>query len=293
MIALVGVAVAACGSDDRRQATADVEPTTTMTAAGTMTATATTTAEAPTPTSTSTSTSTPISVTSPLNEPATVSEPADRITDAAVVVWIGGSDVMLDDRDLPAAVGARVESIDDRPLLLVGDTMIAPTVDDVRTRVSSAAERDVDGVIVALNPSWIHWDGAACAGLQPNDARYACLMTPVSASATAANSVELTALFDTIVATGLPAYLYTIPHSADALASPLTGGLVTEVEAEMAAFDPGVDRLEFVGIFNRGLDGMSEGDGFINIVHPSVAGVERLADWLATDLVRFWRDVGL
>jgi hypothetical protein len=285
-----GLLVAACGGGSDRgddAAATDVPPIATAATAATSPSTG------PPAAPTSTSTSTTDAVETSLDDPAVVTEPADRITDDAVVTWIGGSDVVLDDRDLPAAVNARVGTIGDRPLTLVADTLIAPTVADVRARVSRAADRGVHGLIVALNPSWVHWDGSSCDGMTPKEVRYACLMSPASAEVTDRNAAELTALVDAVVATDLPAYLYVIPHSTDALAHPELAGPITSAEAALLALDPGVDRVELVGIFNRGLDGMTEGDGFINIVHPDVVGVDRLADWLAADLIRFWTDTGL
>jgi hypothetical protein len=298
----VGLLVAACGGTEDTADVAVVTPASTTTdtiapptasqSAGAMGTT--NTPPTTTPPSTSPTTTSPTSPASTLDQPAVVTEPADRITEAAVVAWIGGSDVVLDDRDLPAAVDSRIDAIGDRPLLLVADTMIAPTVADVRDRVVAAAARGVEGLIVALNPSWVQWDGASCEGMTPKEVRYACLMTPVSAEVMATNAAALAELVDAVVATGLPAYLYVIPHSADSLSNPLIRDLIADAETAMATFDPGVDHVELVTpIFNRGLAGMGEGDGFINIVHPSVVGVERLADWLAAELLRFWTEAGL
>lgn len=216
--------------------------------------------------------------------------PAERIDNEVVVTWIGGSHVEIDDRSLPAAVRARLPRLGTRPLTIVADVRTAPLPADIELRVERAAAQGTDGLIVPLNVSWVRWDGAPnCDGLTPAYVFYACILEPPDVATAQRLLDDVRSLVGTIVATRLPAYIYIIPHSAESLADPLVADLITGAEADLASLDPGLDRIEFgTEIPTRGLSNMREGIEFFDMVHPTVAGVEALADLLAPEFERFF-----
>lgn len=225
-----------------------------------------------------------------IDEPATATTPADRLEDGVHITWIGGSDIDHDGRSIPAAVMARSPMIGDRPLLVFADTKIAPLPAEVETRVEQAAERNVDGLVVILNPSWLSWDGHdACAGIVPAHDYYACVLEPLPGTDVGSLRDDVSSLVDTVVDTGLPAYLYVIPHSAESLAHPELGPRLEATEAQFADLDPEVKRVEYIGhIFSRDLEPLHEGVEFNDMVHPSEFGVEVLADHFIAEFVRFF-----
>ena len=225
-----------------------------------------------------------------IDEPATVTTPADRVDEAVHLTWIGGSDIDLDGRSIPDAVMARTPMIGDRPLVVVADTKIAPLPGEVEARVEQAAARNVDGLVVILNPSWLSWDGHdECSGIAPAHAYYACVLEPLPATDVDALRDDVRSLVDTIVATGLPAYLYVIPHSAESLADPELEPRLAATEAQFADLDPGLSRIEYIGhILSRDLEPLREGIEFNDMVHPSEIGVDMLADHFAAEFVRFF-----
>ena len=225
-----------------------------------------------------------------IDEPATVTTPADRVDEAVHITWIGGSDIDLDGRSIPAAVMARSPMIGDRPVVVAADTRIAPLPGEVEAGVEQAAARNVDGLVVILNPSWLSWDGhEACTGINPAHAYYACVLEPLPSTDVDALRDDVRSLVDTIVDTGLPAYLYVIPHSAESLADPDLDRRLTATESLFAELDPGLDRIEYIDyIISRDLEPLREGIEFIDMVHPTEAGVDILADHFAAEFVRFF-----
>jgi hypothetical protein len=223
-----------------------------------------------------------------IDEPATVTSVADRVDDALQIAWIGGSELELDDRSLPDAVAARNPVAGDRPLHVFADTKIAPLPREVAARVERAAERNMDGLVVILNPSWLSWDGhTECSGIALPHDFYACVLTPQPETDVAALRAEVRELIDTIVRTGLPAYVYVIPHSAESLADPALAPLLAATEAQFTDLDPAVARIEFIGhIVSRDLEPLREGAEFNDMVHPSASGVERLADFFTGEFAR-------
>lgn len=225
-----------------------------------------------------------------IDEAATVTTPADRVDEAVHITWIGGSDIDLDGRSIPDAVMARAPMIDERPIVVVADTKIAPLPAEVEARVEQAAARNVDGLVVILNPSWLSWDGhEECSGIAPAHDYYACVLEPLPDTDVEALSDDVRSLVDAVVATGLPAYLYVIPHSAESLTHPELGRRLAATEQQFAELDPALDRIEYIGhIASRDLDPLHEGTEFNDMVHPSEIGVERLAEHFAAEFVRFF-----
>jgi hypothetical protein len=242
-----------------------------------------------TPATAATLTSTPTTPTR-IDEPATGTTPADRLDEAVHITWIGGSDLDLEDRSLPNAVMAREPTIGERRLTVFADTQIAPLPHEVEARVEQAAARNVDGLVVILNPSWLSWDGHdECSGITPAHAYYVCVLEPRPETDVAALRDDVRSLVDTIVATGLPAYVYVIPHSAESLANPELAPRLAATERQFAELDPGLDRIEYIGhILSRDLEPLHEGVEFDDMVHPSKAGVEVLADFFTDEFVRFF-----
>jgi lysophospholipase L1-like esterase len=90
----------------------------------------------------------------------------------------------------------------------------------------------------------------------------------------------------------VPLYVYTQPHSTDALSNPLLIPRLAAAEEAIAAFDPGRPDVRFRSrIFTRDLQSLREGVEFIDMVHPTAAGAELLADWLAADISDFWSSI--
>ena len=225
-----------------------------------------------------------------IDEPATVTTPADRIDEAIHLTWIGGSDIELDDRSIPDAVMATAPMIGDRPLVVFADTKIAPLPAEVEARVEEAVARNTDGLVVILNPSWLSWDGHEdCSGISPAHAYYACVLEPRPETDVGSLRDDVRSLVETIVDTGLPAYLYVIPHSAESLADADLARRLAATESQFAALDPELERIEYVGhIISRDLEPMHEGAEFNDMVHPSETGVQRLADHFSSEFVRFF-----
>jgi hypothetical protein len=225
-----------------------------------------------------------------ISEPATATTPADRLDEAVHITWIGGSDLDLDDRSIPAAVTSRSPMIGERLLTVFADTKIAPLPGEVEARVEQAADRNVDGLVVILNPSWLSWDGhEECSGIAPAHAYYACVLDPRPETDVTSLRDDVRSLIDTIVATGLPAYLYVIPHSAESLADPELARRLAATESQFAELDPELDHIEYIGhIVSRDLAPLREGVEFDDMVHPSEVGVEVLADFFTDEFVRFF-----
>ncbi len=244
----------------------------------------------PAPATTSSPPSTVPTTPTRIEEPATGTTPADRLDEAVHITWIGGSDLDLDGRTIPAAVEARDPMLGERPLTVFADTQIAPLPHEVEARVEAAAARNVDGLVVILNPSWLSWDGhEECAGISPAHAYYACVLEPRPETDVTALRDDVRSLIDTIVGTGLPAYVYVIPHSAESLADPELAPRLAATESQFAELDPGLERIEYIDhVVSRDLEPLREGVEFNDMVHPSEAGVQRLADFFADEFVRFF-----
>ncbi|MEO6653761.1 MAG: hypothetical protein ABIP17_14010 [Ilumatobacteraceae bacterium] len=238
------------------------------------------------PTSVESESASPADTIGRIDAPATATTPAQRLDDDVVVAWIGGSDLELDGRSLPSAVSARSPQIAGRSLTIVADVTIGPLPATIRDRVERAAVRNVDALIVPLSPSWLTWNGHDdCHGLTPPHAFYSCILDPAPGTDVTALRAEVADLIDTIVETGIPAYLYVIPHSIDALTDPLLADRLASLDATFTALDPRVDRVTYVGhVVTRDLDRISEGVEFFDMVHPTPVGVERLADFFAAQL---------
>lgn len=226
--------------------------------------------------------------------PADVTTPAERLDEPLVVRWIGSSEIQLRDVSLPAAVAARLREVGDRPVVFQADAGIGRMAPEVAAGVRAAAASGADALVVSLNLVWLHWDGVGCDGVEPPHARYACLLTPVSPAVTAARAAELRDLLATIADTGLPAFVYTQPLSTTALDDPALGEPVATAEAAMAGFDPRLERIAFVAdSFTRRMAPTREGIEFHDMVHPTPAGAEALAAWLAPELEAFWQRAGV
>jgi len=194
---------------------------------------------------------------------------------------------VLREVSLPAAVSARLPTLGPRPLDLRPATTIAAMADDAATLVAQSA--GADALIISLNPAWQHWDRVSCDGIQPPHSRYHCLQTPQSAAVDDARAAEMKSLIDAVIASDVPCYLYTIPHSTTALNDPLIADQIASAEAWFASFDPGISRIRIVSeSFSRHIPDLQEGTEFHDMVHPTWAGAELLSDWLATDLAAFF-----
>lgn len=224
-----------------------------------------------------------------LREAAQVTTVACRSDTPLVVDWIGGSDVVLNSVSLPAAVAARVSHVGGEPVVFRARTAIAPMAPVQRQMIEQAAEGGADALIVSVNLAWRHWDEVSCDGIEPPHTRYRCLLQSTSSDVDAQRDLEFSAMVDAAVESGLPVYLYTVPHSTTAHANPAIDPLIADAEAWVSSFDPGVERVRVVDrSFGREIPDLHEGEHFIDMVHPTASGVEYLADWLADDLRTFW-----
>lgn len=225
--------------------------------------------------------------------PATASTPADRLDAPLPVDWVGGSDVAWEGVSLPDRFIERHPLFADRPVDMRTRIRQAVMAGGVRELVGEARVARTSALIMSINPVWLHWDEAACADLAVQHERYRCLLSPISPSLSAQRAAELGALVDAAVDVGVPLYVYTQPHSTDSLSSPLLAGLLEEAEQRIAEYDPGSPRVRFrARIFTRDMDPLVEGVDFIDMVHPTQAGVARLGRWLADDITDFWRSIG-
>jgi len=250
-------------------------------------------ATTPVPPSASTTTPT-VSPLATIARPAFESSTADR-TDAPLRIdWIGGSDVAWESVSLPNAFAVRVASIDGRPLEIrtrIRQAVMAPGATEM---VDEAVAAGTDVIVMSINFVWLHWDEVACNEMTVMHVKYECLLSPISAEISRQRGAELQELIDAAVAAGVPLYVYSQPHSSDVLANPAIVGLIERAEADLAAYDPHKAHVRFVArVFTRDIEPLSEGVDFIDMVHPTPAGAERLADWLANDISAFWASTGL
>ena len=274
----LGVALAGCG--DATDPPVAVPPPTTSAAPAAAPAAATS--------RTAVATTTAPTITA-IESGATVTEPAERLDDDLVVTWIGGSDLELDGRSVPDAVAPLLADVDGRSIRLDVDTVTAPLPSDVAVSVERAADRNVDALVVSMSPSWTAWDGHdECAGTTPPHDYYLCVLTPRPSTDVGVLEAELAALVETIVSTGIPAFVYVIPHSTDALRNPTLERRLAAAEVVFEQIAPAGARVEYrPTILTRGIDDLREGVEFFDMVHPTEAGIDRLAPLFAAELDRF------
>lgn len=222
--------------------------------------------------------------------PADATDAADRLDDPALLAWVGGSDVVWDDRSLPAAVSQRLDRVGHRPVEVRAVTDIGPDVDGMISLVDRAVADGADGLLVAMNVSWVGWGGTTqCNGITPVYAFYACILEPLEGSERADRAEKLQRLVDAVAATELPAFIYVIAHSAQAMSDPLLADRITAAEAFVASFDPGLDRIQYGDqIVTRGVSGADEGTAFLDMVHPTPAGVDLIANVMTPEIEQFF-----
>ena len=224
--------------------------------------------------------------------PATVSSTADRVDEPLTVHWIGGSDVEWETFSLPNEFLGDLPDFGERPIVVETRIRQAVMPTGMTEMVQAAIAEGTDAIVMSVNPVWLHWDAAACGDIAVPHDRYACLLTPTSAEVTAQRDAEIRTLIDTAAAAGVPVYLYTQPHSTDVLTNPAVAPSIEAAEAALAAFDPGLPNVRFRSrILTRDLPEMREGVAFFDMVHPTPAGADQLAAWLAADIADFWRSV--
>jgi hypothetical protein len=227
-----------------------------------------------------------------IREPATATTPADRVDTPLRVDWLGGSDIAWEAVSLPAAFLRRVPTFAGRLVDMRTRMGQAVMADGVRAFVDEAVAGRTDAIIMSINPVWLHWDEESCSDITVPHERYGCLLSPIDPALTERRRHELQSLIDTATGSGVPLYVYTQPHSTESLASPALDLPLTTAEAAIAAYDPGRPDVRFVArIFTRDLPSLHEGVEFLDMVHPTPAGAELLADWLAVDVSRFWSSI--
>ncbi len=265
---------AACGSSTSVSTPTDADPPANV---------ATPNVSVPNSTTTPSATALPaISTISTISGSAEATEPARRNT--VEVAWIAGSDSVWNDVDLPAGVAQRVPVTPAWNLEMTSTIRIAPVAPDITASINEAVAAGADALVVPLNISWLNWKEPACLDMditKPYE-RYACILTSLSPEIDAANAASLAEMIDTVVASGLPSLMYAIPHSSDALADPVIGPMIDAAEQLLATFDPDDPDVTFIASsFTRDGPPFVEGVDFIDMVHPTGAGAERLAEWLA------------
>jgi hypothetical protein len=228
-----------------------------------------------------------------IEDPAMAGSTAHRVDSPLRVDWVGGSDVAWEGVSLPEAFRRQMPNVEGRPFVLRTRTRQAVMADGVRELVDEAVAAGTEAIIMSINPVWLHWDEIACSEITVQHQRYECLLTPISVAVSDLRAHQLRDLIDHTVATGVPAYLYTQPHSADVLANPdLTDRIATAEEA-IARYDPQRPHVRLVArIFTRELPHLREGTDFIDMVHPTMTGAEELGAWIADDVSRFWSSIG-
>ncbi len=222
-------------------------------------------------------------------EPADAVDPAERLDEPVAVSWIGGSDVTWEDRSLPPAMNELLPRVGHRPVSFRSATAIGPTPERLAELVESEVAGGADALIVAMNVSWAAWGGTTrCNGVQGAYEFYACILEPVAEPELGQRRASVQTLVDAMVDSGLPAFAYIIPHSTQALNDPLLADRITAAEAFIAGFDPGLDRIAYAEtIATRGVAGADEGTAFLDMVHPSLDGVDLVAGVLAPGIESF------
>jgi hypothetical protein len=213
---------------------------------------------------------------------AEATEPARRNT--VELAWIAGSDSVWNDVNLPAEVAQRVPATPAWNLEISSMIRIAPVAPDITAGINEAVAAGADALVIPMNISWLNWKEPACLDMDINRPyeRYACILTSLSPEIDAANAAAVTEMIDAAVASGLPTLMYAIPHSSNALADPVIGPMVDAAEQRLATFDPNDPNVRFIASsFTREGPPFVEGIDFIDMVHPTVVGSGRLADWLA------------
>jgi len=245
----------------------------------------------PTPVITLAPTVPPVTV---IDAPASVAATADR-TDAPIRIdWVGGSDVALGDVSLPDAFARRVTSVEGRTIEVRTRTRLAVLAPGVSELIDEAVTDGTDAIVLSINLNWLHWDDVACREMTVMHEKYECLLSPISPEISEQRAVELQELIDNAVAADVPLYVYSLPHSTDVLDNPAVADLIESAEVGVAAYDPGQPDVRFVArVFTRDTEPFYEGVDFIDMVHPTGPGAERLADWLAADITAFWASTGL
>ena len=166
--------------------------------------------------------------------------------------------------------------------------------DGVAEMIGEAIAADTDAIIMSINLVWLQWDEIACNEMTILHDKYECLLTPIDPDISAKRAREMQELIDAAAAAGVPVYVYVQPHSTDVLANPGVARLVEIAEAGVATYDPDQPDVRFVAdVFTRGMDALVEGVDFLDMVHPTEEGAERLVDWLTADVAAHWESVGL
>ncbi len=228
-----------------------------------------------------------------VDRPAIATTEAERVDVPLRVDWIGGSDVALNEVSLPDAFLQHRSDVDGRPLDLRARTQIGALAPDVEAMIRAAVADRVEALIVSFNPVWLHFLEGSCDALTVPRDRYRCLLTPQSAEITAERQAEIDSLMRAIVLADVPVYLYMQPHSADVMADPAVGQLITDAEQRLAALDPGLPTI-IVRARNitRDAGPAREGTEFHDMVHLTPAGATVLSTWLAADVGAFWDRLG-
>jgi hypothetical protein len=228
-----------------------------------------------------------------IEDPAIAESTAHRVDAPLRIDWVGGSDVAWEGVSLPEAFVRRMPNVEGRPLVMRTRTRQAVMAEGVRELVDEAVAAGTEAIIMSINPVWLHWDEITCSEITVQHQRYKCLLTPISAAVSDHRARQLRDLIDHTVATGVPAYLYTQPHSAEVLANPELLDPIATAEATIAGYDPQRPDVRLVArIFTRDLPHLSEGTHFIDMVHPTLTGAEALGAWIADDVRSFWSSVG-
>jgi hypothetical protein len=227
-------------------------------------------------------------------QPAGVTRLADRLTPPWRVDWLGGSDIAWRDVSLPGAFTRRVPAAEGRTIAMRTRVRQALMPAGAAELVAEAVEAGTQAMILSLNLAWLHWDELGCAGITPPRRRYDCLLTPISPAVTTQRAEEIRAVITAAAAPGVPVYIYVQPHSTDVLTDPVVSRRIAEAESTVAGFDPHLPHVRLVAqTFTRWTPAVPEGVAFYDMVHPTAAGAEVLADWLAADIPRFWASTGL
>ena len=173
-----------------------------------------------------------------IEDPAIAESTAHRVDSPLRIDWIGGSDVAWEAVSLPDSLPA---SDAERRRTAARHAYPHPPGRDGRRRgelVDEAVAAGSEAIIMSINPVWLHWDEATCNEITVQHERYACLLTPISAAVSDHRARQLRDLIDRTVATGVPVYLYTQPHSAEVLANPDLMGRIATAEATIAGVRP-------------------------------------------------------
>ena len=138
-----------------------------------------------------------------------------------------------------------------------------------------------DAIVMSLNVNWWTWNPGYCEGdfATPAD-RYDCLLAERPGqigrdAAIGALTEQITAVADS----GIPVWVYVMPHSTSSLDR--HGDALRRIEQMIADADPHHPNVEWSSKVVTRSSGLDEPESFVDMVHPTAVGAGQIAEILA------------